>query len=91
MIGWAVQRSDGTIVVEIGPAVTERLIWTIALGWPTRGEVRREKENGGRAFRCQIIEIEASANSHTVGLIMSPDDKNQANPPDRTLQELAEK
>lgn len=57
MTGWAVRRADGSVVVEIGPEVTEHRIWTIALGWPTRGEVRREEERGGRAFRCRIVEM----------------------------------
>ncbi len=55
--GWAVRRADGSVVVEIGADITEHRIWTIALGWPTRGEVRWEKENGGRAFKCQIVEM----------------------------------
>jgi hypothetical protein len=55
--GWAVQLADGSVVVEIGPDVTERRIWTIALGWPTVGEVRWEKQHGGRAFRCEVVEI----------------------------------
>ena len=56
--GWAVRRADGSMVVEIGPDVTEHRIWTIALGWPTRGEVKWEKEHGARAFRCKIVEFE---------------------------------
>ncbi len=57
MTGWAVQRADGRVIAEIGRDITEHRIWTIALGWPTVGEVRREKERGGRAFRCKIIEV----------------------------------
>jgi hypothetical protein len=56
--GWAVRRADGSIVVEIGPDVTEHRVWTIALGWPTVGEVKWEKQNGGRAFRCKLVEIQ---------------------------------
>jgi hypothetical protein len=52
-----VQRANGSFVVEIGLGVTERRIWTIALGWPTRAEVKWEKEHGGRAFRCRLSEI----------------------------------
>jgi hypothetical protein len=56
-VGWAVQRRDGSLVVEIGPDATEWQTWRIALGWPTRGEVRWEKEKGGRSFRCKLVEI----------------------------------
>jgi hypothetical protein len=61
MIGWAVRRADGTVIVEIGPEVTEHQIWRIALGWPTVGEVKREKAQGGRSFRCKLVEIEPRA------------------------------
>ena len=55
--GWAVQRVDGSIVVDISPNATEHRIWTLALGWPTVGEVKWEKQHGGRAFRCKIVEL----------------------------------
>ena len=57
MAGWAVKLADGRVIVEIGHDVTEHQIWRIALGWPTVGEVKWEKQRGGRAFRCKIVEI----------------------------------
>lgn len=54
--GWAVQRADGSIIVEIGDGIAEQHIWQIALGWPTKEEIEWEKQHGTRAFRCRVTE-----------------------------------
>lgn len=56
--GWAVRRADCRVIVEIGAEVTEKDIWEIALGWPTKEEIADQKRRGGRAFRCRVVEID---------------------------------
>lgn len=55
--GWALLRTDGSMVVEVGPNVTEATIWKIGLGWPDAQEIAAHKRKGTRAFRCRIEEI----------------------------------
>lgn len=57
MAGWAVVRTDGVVVVEIGAAVDEAHIWQIALGWPSPDEITWNKRHGARAFRCCLMEV----------------------------------
>ena len=59
--GWVVTFPDGGSAVFVsdtkdGPA-TEADAWRIALGWPTRGEVRQAQQNGAQAHRCYIIPV----------------------------------
>lgn len=55
--GWAVRRSDGRVVVDCDPKMTELGIWEIALGWPAHEEIEWEKARGGKAFRCRVEEV----------------------------------
>lgn len=55
-LGWAVVLPSGQVVVDVNPGASEDDLWRIALGWPTRGEVRQAKEQGGRAIPCRIVE-----------------------------------
>lgn len=57
MLGWAVKRADGDVIVEIGQLVTESSIWQLALGWPSEEEVQDNIRRGGRAFRCKVVEV----------------------------------
>lgn len=66
LAGWAVVLPPGArhdrrpgIVVEIGEHVTEKWIWSVALGWPTEGEVAEAKMRGARAFRCRLVAEDA--------------------------------
>jgi hypothetical protein len=59
MIGWAVIRCDGSVVVEIGGEIDEDCIWKVALGWPSQEEITWNKRHGARAFRCRVTEIDA--------------------------------
>ncbi len=55
VIGWAVKRRGGTVVVEIGAEVTEATVWNIALGWPSDDEITAEKAAGGFAYPCRVV------------------------------------
>lgn len=62
LTGWAVVLPPGArhdrgsgVVVEIGEHVTEKWIWSVALGWPTEGEIAEAKMRGARAFRCRLV------------------------------------
>ena len=58
--GWAVQRAKrfgGEVIVDCHPSTNEARIWQVALGWPTEAEIEWEKREGGRAFRCRVMEV----------------------------------
>ena len=57
--GWALQRADGTIYVEIGSDAYEGGVWRIGLGWPSKEEIEWQKQRGARAFPCEIREVKA--------------------------------
>lgn len=54
--GWCIVRADRSAVVDVAPGSSEADAWRIALGHPTRGEVRAAVSCGAFAFACQVIE-----------------------------------
>jgi hypothetical protein len=70
-LGWCVVIPPGVlgrrrpqVTVELGPCATEADAWRIALGWPTRGEVREAMGAGAHAFRCRVVPAEEAAADH---------------------------
>jgi hypothetical protein len=70
MTGWAVVlpakysglRSGGPrVVVELGEHTSEKMIWSIALGWPTEGELAEAKMHGAKAFRVRLVALDEPA------------------------------
>lgn len=63
--GWVVTFSDGSAAVFVADTkdrpATEADAWRVALGWPTRGEVRQAQQNGAQAHRCYIIPVASDA------------------------------
>jgi len=68
LAGWAVvlppeyssSKRESPNHVEIGADACEKMAWTIALGWPTEGEVAEARMRGARAFRCRVVEDQPS-------------------------------
>lgn len=59
--GWAILKPDGRLYVDANPGATEEDTWRVALGYPTRGEVREAQAAGLRAVRVLVVECEESA------------------------------
>jgi hypothetical protein len=59
LTGWALRRTDGSVVVRIGREVDEATIWKLGLGWPTEDEIKWAKEHGARAYRCRVLCLDA--------------------------------
>lgn len=57
LIGWALKRVDGSVVVELGHDIDEARIWQVGLGWPHAEEIEWNKRRGARAFRCRLTEV----------------------------------
>ena len=52
--GWAVRRSNGSVLVDVAPDATEASCWNVAFGWPSADEIEQEKAKGAVAYRCSV-------------------------------------
>jgi hypothetical protein len=58
LTGWALRRTDGSMVVQLGSDIDEAAIWKIGLGWPTDEEIAWAKQHGARAYRCRVLSLD---------------------------------
>lgn len=56
-IVWAVYTNSGQLW-HVEPEDSEQRAWTIALGWPSAGEIEEYKHSGWRAERSELRPLE---------------------------------